>query len=117
MTDQELIYAVAVEVMGWEWSDKAKAFIVPDPDGSGWSQYIDWNPLTNANHRDMVVEHFTDQGYIVDLTYIPMTDRWECRLSEPPATQSGDWWLVANESAPTQGHAVCKAAWEAVGGE
>ena len=74
VTDEELIKAVAVEVMGWthfeldgkgRYSKTNYAYIV-DRDGSRLSDgywEIEWLPLTNANHWMMVVERMMELGW------------------------------------------------------
>jgi hypothetical protein len=115
MTDQELIDAVAIEVMGWE-----KIISVYDQPGRRAYFYIlngeqiyfdshDFNPLTNANHWMMVVEKmktkifsFKIWAYAVGLYTVTFT----CDIQGDAAS-----YTVKNKSI---GRAVCLAALKAV---
>jgi hypothetical protein len=132
MTDAELVRAVAIEVMGWVIIED-RQIEYPIRVGNGKEElfelkcepeYYDekgpvysekhWNPLTNANHRDMVVEAMREKG-------------WECMESNEPSFSSimeGSFLAkfvnrfdeIFTCLGKTRGRAVCLAALEAVRG-
>lgn len=88
MTDQKLIEIVAVEVMGWKiispygeqiWVPKEIDYL-KDRKFTYLPKSI-WCPLTNANHRDMVVER---------MSYF----NWSCHIHTPSCTEEIKYNLV-----------------------
>lgn len=122
MTDQELIEAVAVEILGWEkvgtqnngwWSPKGQ------PDGiivtqCDTSYGPGWNPITDMNHTMMVIERMRKCLFWFDIfdNYNEvgnLTDRaWYCNFTRKDPKVRG---YAKNKSI---GHAICLAALEAV---
>ena len=113
MTDAELVRLVAEKVMEWElvasvdppfqgnvFKDKDGWLHITDPNFNGVAPDVFW-PLTNADHRDMVVEAMREKG-------------WNC-LSDNAERK---WYVkfVRHGKVPkdsfneSKGHAVCLAA-------
>ena len=117
MTDAELIRQVAEKVMDFSplGSDPMP---VAYQDGHGPtysiepSEFLDqFNPLTNANHRDMVVERMREKGYTLSLGYgdtIQGILTW-VRFTKEPHT------CYSHHKNP--GHAVAMAALAALKAE
>jgi len=69
MTDDELVRAVAIEVMGWKyedpedpyWVDKYGEYVMGA--GVDYTEDGDFTPLTNLNHAWMVVEKMWERGW------------------------------------------------------
>ena len=115
MTDEELIEAIATEVMGWEHGIKNQ----PDTYYEGFwfkdSKRIihkeTWQPLTDANHRDMVVEEMIAKGFTLKLgrgLTVQGLLTWARFTKEPYSSYHHD---------KNTGHAVCLAARDAMRGE
>lgn len=150
MTDEQLVRAVAEEVMGWKppktkpvgryvqvlededlkigkvigWRSENGKFYDNkewddyhywrDSDGEivkidGRYQYgrLDFYPLTNANHRDMVVEAMRTKGWWCRT--LTMTISYEVEFYESKRTSGYSW-------DDNLGRATCEAALEAVRG-
>lgn len=64
MTDEELVREVAEKVMEWDkagWNGQRYTRWLPRKPPS--YEIGAWNPLTDANHRDMVVEKMREKGW------------------------------------------------------
>lgn len=130
MDDVELIAEVAEKVMGWKPLPDLKLRVIGetyfyhDKDGTfiktngvpNWWDDDEWDPITDANHRDEVLacfpyherkagwEVFYNGEYRV-IIYGPETDKENARFG---------WrsWVAQDKSF---GRAVCHAALQAVG--
>ncbi|MCP4407186.1 MAG: hypothetical protein GY807_05380 [Gammaproteobacteria bacterium] len=116
LTDEQLVKAVAVEVMGWEFKYATPSgFIRYYQDGDsvrniGQGTHPDtWNPLTDANDRDMMVEKMIGRGYEWDAS--GDDDRVYFEFFLPDFTDR------ETRPADTPGRAVCIAALKAVRSE
>jgi len=109
---EKLIEFLAVEVMGWEYGDVEPTYRPPlkahwKVDGI-FQASADWNPLTDANDRDMLVEKMREKGLFVMI-----------RVCEGAHSPYDVWIFSGRESvfvadADTPGEAVCIAAVKAV---
>ena len=122
MTDEELTQAVAVDVMGWEllevgvgcsyWVDGS---IVKDRADSDYPH--SFNPPTNANDRDMVVETMVEKFH-KHLVVTPCTNNGELKYICSDRHQELErWWEGLSGRQDTPGRAVCIAALKAVESE
>jgi hypothetical protein len=109
MTDKELEKAIAVEVMGYYWCN-----------AEGYNLNIDrvatpsnWRPLTNANHRDMVVERMRELGWYISIE--PTPDRYLATILLYGIDETVS--AIGGEKHKKPGHAVCLAALKAVRGK
>lgn len=126
MTDEELIMAVAQEVMGWTANQNLSvdADLHITGDGRLWwygsytqqKQYSytlatseEWNPLLNANHWMMVVGRMRELGWEFTMYYGTdkdgLIDEWACFEKDNFSSKI--------YGSPI-GHAVCEAALKAV---
>lgn len=111
MTDEKLIRAVAEDVMGgrennYFFSEEHGLAFGPIPNDPQHRLQV-WNPLTNANHRDMVVGRLHELGWYAEFNNRVPSGTWSIRLykyQEPnnPVAINGNL-----------GRAVCEAALEA----
>jgi hypothetical protein len=112
MTDQELIDAVAIEVMDgkhfrsrhpympWYWR-----FTI----NGKTEDYEDWNPLTNDDHLIMVIEKMKEKWFEVSLHFTRQIS--SCTIHKVGYPVPMDTWYAEHKSI---GRAVCLAALEAV---
>jgi hypothetical protein len=122
ISDEELINAVAVEVMGWQRKYIEVPFFVPDSfinktvmrsfwfDGEiNEISTIQFDPITNANHWMRIVEKMRELGFY--LCFDALKTGYGARF-----------WLYGLEPTPLTyisdrdpGKAVCLAAIDAIG--
>ncbi len=107
MTDDQIVEAVATEVMGWhkEYTTQRRWHWV---DSGGRWHLKEWNPLAHIADAWMVVEHVTAM-----LTPLPGHE-----LQFPPATRFAFIWDVQNVwamDAKEASRAICLAALRACG--
>ena len=112
MTDDELISAVAEEVMGWKQYTMSHGFYHVGPqyglDSSRKEVAYDdtWNPLTNANHWIMMVERMIDLGWFVELSWLGGSpDGWRARFHKLAPTDNN--FYAYDDKI---GRAICLAA-------
>ncbi len=131
MTDEQLVKAVIIEVMGCtrkdvpqeKWSVTSWRWYWEDAEGNRLAP--DWFPLDKdgANDRDMVVEKMAGMGYSLKKTRHP--DDWEMKYPHyatftiPFSNFHDDHKSDVSGSggADTPGRAVCIAALKAVRSE
>jgi len=114
MTDEELVREVAEKVMEWDkagWNGQRYTRWLPRKPPS--YEIGAWNPLTDANHRDMVVEKMREKGWVVEINnYIGWNNNrpnaWAVRFKK---YQEPNQPYAANINL---GHAVVLAALAAV---
>lgn len=121
MTDQELVRLVAEKVMEWRVEPaEAISLGLNDEDIEEYCHKPEYwfdeqnkartlkmfQPLTNANHRDMVVEAMRTKGYWCRVLVLPT--KIDVEFYQPDGNSGHDYH-------DDTGHAVCLAALEAVG--
>ena len=107
LSDEELVRLLAEQGMGYE--------VVPSPTGhaslyrsrGGDEEYFLWNPLTDPNDRDMLIEAMNKKGWLVEL------------FAHPDGTYRGQYLMGMSKmfaylDADTPGRAVCLAAAKAL---
>lgn len=126
LKDEELIKAVALEVMGWEyikWEDfiRRTSSRSIDPVYAPLMTWItkdglvgepNFNPLTNLNHAFMVVERMRELGFAVSLCN-PWFDGASIERKEWSASFFTEKNAIHGRNQNI-GHAICLAALKAV---
>jgi len=109
LSDEQLVKAAAVEIMGWRY--------VHNTCRSGWLDPTSkrlrypWNPLTDANDRDMVVMRMEEMGWSWRMESV-----WnEGQYYQVWFEDGKEWDITA--TADTPGRAVLIAALKAVRAE
>lgn len=121
MTDEELVKYLAVEVMGWEIEDIFPAIAAANgfaPSTQwvlpGGKRIKRWNPLADANDRDMLVERMREtHGWALGVRPIFGTD-WVCQAIPHINICMAGGVYEFDLRADTPGMAVCLAAAEAI---
>jgi len=110
LSDEQLVKAAAVEIMGWRY--------VHNTCRSGWLDPTSkrlrypWNPLTDANDRDMVVERMDEMGWLYEHRTYHRPSKHRIRFWMPGIPSTPYWG-----DAPNPGRAVLIAALKAVRAE
>lgn len=122
MTDQELIEAVAVEVMEAKIGYTKDCLVYGLKIGNGSNHYFDgatamaWNPLINANHWMMVIERMRDRGlsktggYDGVISFRKGNSDYRVSYFNAQQTSVHDYFACHK----SLGHAVCLAALKTV---
>ena len=122
LTDEELVYAVAQEVMGWHIvpaveyeylvTEYSRKVILP-PQYFYGEKHVGspecWQPIKDANHRDMVVERIRTLGWTFRI-WAYSYGEYRVHFGDDTAARRESCHAVSNNL----GRAVCEAAIEAV---
>lgn len=100
MTPEETVRFLAVEVMGYGATGYEYLF-----NKQGEMDAFKWNPVTDANDRDMLVEAMVERGLRISL--VPTDDGWMSTVNNI----EGKFPII---TADTPGDAVCLASVKAV---
>ena len=111
MTPEQIVRELA-EAMGYDMSRIFDVML----DGTIWMMNIDdeyettWNPLTDANDRDMLVEAMRKKGWCLGLTYMWLSDVEAEFTSMGVSLTAFPKYFTISSTKDTVGMAVCLAA-------
>jgi len=110
MTNEELNYAIAVDVMGWEYGDHfitgANSYRIVGRKTTTYTKANNWYPTTDYNQVFQVVEKMRSMGW----SYVigDEADIYYCKFI--------NLYITCSDEADTQQRAICEAALAAVRG-